>query len=138
MLLVLSGGWLGLSMPMKVVVSCDKLGRGAYILWTQDCLMGLPNIFYMLILYWIGNPPNWNILVGGGKESNIAISLVTASETDVEQTESRLVICVEMWCVDFYFCTFSDKLNSIWNFRTVEGDSPVDMFCLKYFVIVLE
>lgn len=72
------------------------------------------------------------------KRKQYAISLVTASETDVEQTESRLVICVEMWCVDFYFCTFSDKLNSIWNFRTVEGDSPVDMFCLKYFVIVLE
>ena len=28
----------------------------------------------------------------------IAMSLVTASETDIEQTESRIVICVEMWC----------------------------------------
>lgn len=37
------------------------------------------------------------------KRKQYAISLVTASETDVEQTESRLVICVEMWCVDFIF-----------------------------------
>ena len=37
------------------------------------------------------------------KRKQYAISLVTASETDVEQTESRLVICVEMWCVDFTF-----------------------------------
>ena len=37
------------------------------------------------------------------KRKQYAISLVTASETDVEQTESRLVICVEMWCVDFAF-----------------------------------
>ena len=34
-----------LELPMKVVVSCDKLGRGAYIFGTQDCLMGLPSIF---------------------------------------------------------------------------------------------
>lgn len=37
------------------------------------------------------------------KRKQYAISLVTASETDVEQTESRIVICVEMWCVDFTF-----------------------------------
>ena len=37
------------------------------------------------------------------KRKQYAMSLVTASETDVEQTESRLVICVEMWCVDFTF-----------------------------------
>ena len=56
--------------------------------------MGLPDMFLCVDpFFWIGNPPNWNILVGGGKESNIAISLVTASETDTEQTESRLVIC---------------------------------------------
>ena len=61
------------------------------------------------------------------KRKQYAISLVTASETDIEQTESRLVICVEMWCVDLLL-SFVDKSNSIWNFRTVEGDSPVDMF----------
>lgn len=37
------------------------------------------------------------------KRKQYAISLVTASETDVEQTESRFVNCVEMWCVDFTF-----------------------------------
>ena len=37
------------------------------------------------------------------KRKQYAISLVTASETDGEQTEARLVICVEMWCVDFTF-----------------------------------
>ena len=61
------------------------------------------------------------------KRKQYAISLVTASETDIEQTESRFVNCVEMWCVDLLL-TFLGKLNSIWNFRTVEGDSPVDMF----------
>ena len=38
-------GMAWLELPMKVVVSCDKLGRGAYIFGTQDCLMGLPNTF---------------------------------------------------------------------------------------------
>ena len=88
--------------------------------------MGLPDMFLCVDPCRIGNPPNWNILVGGGKESNIAISLVTASETDIEQTESRLVICVEMWCIDLLLA-FLGKSNSIWNFRTVEGDSPVDI-----------
>ena len=49
-------GIAGLELPMKVVVSCDKL------------------------------------------EKAIAISLVTASEDDVGQTESRTVRYVEMWC----------------------------------------
>ena len=31
------------------------------------------------------------------------MSLVTASETDTEQTESRTVTCVEMWCIDAIF-----------------------------------
>jgi hypothetical protein len=31
-----------LELLMRVVVSCDKPGRGAYILRTQDHLMGLP------------------------------------------------------------------------------------------------
>ena len=34
-----------------------------------------------------GNPPNESIQVGGGKESNFAISLVTASEKETGQTE---------------------------------------------------
>ena len=38
-------GIAGLELPMKVVVSCDKLGVGADILWSQDCLMGLPKQF---------------------------------------------------------------------------------------------
>ena len=32
------------------------------------------------------------------EEKAIAISLVTASEDDVGQTESRIVRYVEMWC----------------------------------------
>ena len=37
------------------------------------------------------------------KRKQYAISLVTASEDDVGQTESRTVRYVEMWCVDFTF-----------------------------------
>ena len=48
-------------------------------------------------------PTELKHLSGWRKRKQYAISLVTASETDVEQTESRLVICVEMWCVDFTF-----------------------------------
>ena len=62
------------------------------------------------------------------RRKQYAISLVTASETDVEQTESRFVNCVEMWCYRLYFWASFNKSNSFWNFRTVEGDSPVDMF----------
>ena len=56
----------------------------------------------------------------------IAISLVTASETDIEQTESHLVICGRCGVIDLLLASLN-KSNSIWNFRTVEGDSPVDM-----------
>ena len=57
----------------------------------------------------------------------IAISLVTASETDIEQTESHLVICGRCGVIDLLLASIN-KSNSIWNFRTVEGDSPVDIF----------
>lgn len=40
-------GMAWLELPMRVVVSCDKLGRGAYIFGTQDCLMGLPSTFVL-------------------------------------------------------------------------------------------
>ena len=77
---------------MKVVVSCDKLGRGAYIFGTQDCLMGLPNMFFMLIREdW--EPTELKHLSRWRKRKQYAISLVTASEIDSEQTESHLVIC---------------------------------------------
>ena len=56
----------------------------------------------------------------------IAISLVTASETDIEQTESHLVICGRCGVIDLLLASIN-KSNSIWNFRTVEGDSPVDI-----------
>ena len=88
---------------MKVVVSCDKLGRGAYIFGTQDCLMGLPSTFFLVLIRRDREPTELKHLSRWRKRKQYAISLVTASETDVEQTESRLVICVEMWCVDFTF-----------------------------------
>ena len=43
-------GMAWLELPMKVVVSCDKLGRGAYIFGTQDCLMGLPSTFFFVLI----------------------------------------------------------------------------------------
>ena len=61
------------------------------------------------------------------KRKQYAISLVTASETDVEQTESRLVNCGRCGVIDLLLASLN-KSNSFWNFRTVEGDSPVDMF----------
>ena len=61
------------------------------------------------------------------KRKQYAISLVTASETDIEQTESHLVICGRCGVIDLLLALLG-KSNSIWNFRTVEGDSPVDMF----------
>ena len=58
----------------------------------------------------------------------IAISLVTASEDDVGQTESRTVRYVEMWCfrLQFFLSSFV-KANFTWNGEAVEGDSPVVM-----------
>ena len=67
-----------LELPMKVVVSCDKLGRG--------------DMFFMLIREdW--EPTELKHLSRWRKRKQYAISLVTASETDIEQTESRFVNC---------------------------------------------
>ena len=72
------------------------------------------------------------------KRKLYAMSLVTASETDLEQTESRFVNCVEMWCIGSTFGSLFHKSKFIWNFSTVEGDSPVDYVDLKIFVFILE
>lgn len=63
------------------------------------------------------------------KRKQFAISLVTASEDDVGQTESCTVRYVEMWCfrLDFFKSSFV-KLKLTWNGCTVEGDSPVSMY----------
>lgn len=65
------------------------------------------------------------------------MSLVTASETDLEQTESRFVNCVEMWCIGSTFGSLFHKSKFIWNFSTVEGDSPVDYVDLKILCLFL-
>ena len=75
------------------------------------------------------------------KRKQYAISLVTASETDTEQTESHCVNCGRCGVIDLTFKLL--YLNRIlfffhWNIRTVEGDSPVDIFFLKFCVIFLE
>ena len=62
------------------------------------------------------------------EEKAIAISLVTASENDVGQTESRTVRYVEMWCFGLDFGSSLVKLKLTWNGHTVEGDSPVSMY----------
>ena len=71
------------------------------------------------------------------EEKAIAISLVTASENDVGQTESRTVRYVEMWCFGLDFGSSFVKLKLTWNGRTVEGDSPVSM-CSCGLVYILE
>ena len=64
--------------------------------------MGLPNTLCVLIREdW--EPTELKHLSRWRKRKQYAISLVTASETDIEQTESRLVICVEMWCYRLTF-----------------------------------
>jgi len=77
-------------LPMKVVVSCVKLGVGADILWSQDCLMGLPK---QLVVWSVEDwePTELKHLSRWRKRKQYAISLVTASEDDVGQTESRSV-----------------------------------------------
>ena len=91
--------------------------------------MGLPNAFFYVLIREDREPTELKHLSRWRKRKQYAMSLVTASEIDSEQTESRLVICgrcgVKMY--NFYGA-FWDKLNSIWNFRTVEGDSPVNIF----------
>ena len=71
------------------------------------------------------------------KRKQYAISLVTASENDVGQTESRIVRYVEMWCFGLDFGSSFIKLKLTWNGRTVEGDSPVSM-CSCGLVYILE
>ena len=91
-------GIAGLELPMKVVVSCDKLGVGADILWSQDCLMGLPKQFFAVWSVEDWEPTELKHLSRWRKRKQYAISLVTASENDTGQTESRTVRYVEMWC----------------------------------------
>ena len=62
------------------------------------------------------------------EEKAIAISLVTASEDDGGQTESRTVRYVEMWCFRLQFLSSFVKANFTWNGEAVEGDSPVVMY----------
>ena len=54
--------------------------------------MGLPNMFFMLIRE-DGEPTELKHLSRWRKRKQYAISLVTASETDIEQTESCAVMC---------------------------------------------
>ena len=67
--------------------------------------MGLPNMLCMLIREdW--EPTELKHLSRWRKRKQYAISLVTASETDIEQTESRLVICGTCGVIDFTFDFF--------------------------------
>lgn len=43
-----------------------------------------------------------------------------------------------MWCIGSTFVTFLCKSKFIWNFSTVEGDSPVDYVDFEDFVFILE
>ena len=134
-------GMAWLELPMRVVVSCDKLGWGAYICWTQDCLMGLPNILLWVLFHFF---VDWELaelkhLSRRRKRKKLfSISWVTASESGVGQTEFRLVICGRCGVIRFYFWTLYDKLNFAWNGWTVEGDSPVDYVYIWVFCIILE
>ena len=76
-----------LSEAMKDVISCDKLRWGANDLWHVDFRMGQPNMlktYYLVNLE--ANAGNWNILVPAGRENNLMIPLVVASERGLAQT----------------------------------------------------
>ena len=49
------------------------------------------------------------------KRKQYAISLVTASETDIEQTESHFVNCGRCGVIDLLLA-YLGKSNSFWNF----------------------
>lgn len=68
------------------------------------------------------NAGNWNILVPAGKENNLMIPLLAASEKGTGQTESPPEKEVEMWCNIMAKYTSWSPLES----GTIEGDSPVD------------
>ena len=56
------------------------------------------------------------------------MSLVTASENDVGQTEFRVVTCGRCGVVrQFVFKPFFYKSKLYLEYRAVEGDSPVDI-----------
>ena len=43
-----------------------------------------------------------------------------------------------MWCIGSTFGSLFHKSKFIWNFSTVEGDSPVDYVDFEDFVFILE
>ena len=66
------------------------------------------------------------------------MSLVTASEIDLEQTESLLVIlgrCGVVKIQNIYGGLLLSLFNYCWNTLTVEGDSPVDIFSFLRFCV---
>ena len=76
-----------LSEAMKDVISCDKLRVGANNLLSVDFRMGQPVWLKASRLFLTeANPENWNISVPGGKENNLVIPLVVASERGIAQT----------------------------------------------------
>jgi hypothetical protein len=99
-----------LELLMRVVASCDKPGRGACILRTQDHLIGLPIIYLMLREE--REPAELKHLSKRRKRKQYAMPLVTASENGIEQTEFPTVMWVKMWCSKIKSCYSSfDKLK---------------------------
>jgi hypothetical protein len=70
---------------MKDVAACDKLRWGG----KQPLTRGSPNGgtcpvedgATLVLVLGVDNPANWNILVAGGKENNMFIPWVVASES---------------------------------------------------------
>ena len=77
-----------LTEAMKDVISCDKPRVDANNLWSEDFRMGQPDCLNDSHPYLImgANAGNWNILVPVGKENNLMIPLVVASERGKAQT----------------------------------------------------
>ena len=77
-----------LTEAMKDVISCDKPRVDANNLWSEDFRMGQPDCLKDSHPYLImgANAGNWNILVPVGRENNLMIPLVVASERGKAQT----------------------------------------------------
>ena len=112
-----------LTEAMKDVISCDKLRVGANDLWSGDFRMGQPSTLKECYPVFVqeANAGNWNILVPAGKENNLMIPPVVASERGTAQTHD--VAMRRGGCRTTL--SHSDCEEKVLERTTVAGDSPV-------------
>ena len=112
-----------LTEAMKDVISCDKPWVGANNLWSRDFRMGQPGRLKAChhCKCSEANGGNWNILVPLGRENNLMIPLVVASERGRAQTCDVAMRRRGCRTTLSYFDCEANILESI----IIEGDNPV-------------